>query len=450
MIDGIKIYAPIRPNIPVPINTRIKVDSDTGAVLSTFAESYADTLYCRFFPQTPPFTNINIYGSLHTYYKGNNNDIYTFNDLKVTIQNLEKQIPIYSASAEIQRLEIGVNIRCPFPAKVILNNAICYKGKPFRDFINTKTKLNLKGVRLNDYTIKLYIKDAYTLRFELAFTRARPIQKVGIYYLSDLCTPSHYIALADMLRNTLNLCFFFDFRTFWRKHISRYSKADQTRLLNYCNPQYWENLSTSGRQRALKIAPTILARNGLYNYGKFIREKTTKILLKMIPQQAEFLGTFSTKKEQSKQNQEGTFSNLECLYTNVPNDSAGTFGGQSPKEGVQPSIKSCIKKTTIQRRFCVVCGREITHQKNNSRFCSEKFFGKSAKKCRNKESNRRLTLRRKIQRAIERKKNIEITYKENKIKIQHPRKLKTTKENLNKIFTINIIEKPPNTKSNKK
>lgn len=48
-------------------------------------------------------------------------------------------------------------------------------------------------------------------------------------------------------------------------------------------------------------------------------------------------------------------------------------------------------------RICVTCGRDITDQKSGSQFCSEKVFGKEAKKCRNQNSNRRNNYRRKVE-----------------------------------------------------
>lgn len=40
-------------------------------------------------------------------------------------------------------------------------------------------------------------------------------------------------------------------------------------------------------------------------------------------------------------------------------------------------------------RVCQTCGRDISFQKLSSKYCSEKYYGKEAKKCRNKQSNPR-------------------------------------------------------------
>ncbi len=41
----------------------------------------------------------------------------------------------------------------------------------------------------------------------------------------------------------------------------------------------------------------------------------------------------------------------------------------------------------VFNRYCSTCGRDITDQKKGSVFCSEKLYGKQAKKSRNKNSN---------------------------------------------------------------
>ncbi|HEY8401336.1 MAG TPA: hypothetical protein VIK89_08745 [Cytophagaceae bacterium] len=56
-----------------------------------------------------------------------------------------------------------------------------------------------------------------------------------------------------------------------------------------------------------------------------------------------------------------------------------------------------LKSETDNKRYCKSCGRDISGQKLNSVFCSEKIFGKEAKKCRNKDSNPRNHVKRKIE-----------------------------------------------------
>jgi hypothetical protein len=52
---------------------------------------------------------------------------------------------------------------------------------------------------------------------------------------------------------------------------------------------------------------------------------------------------------------------------------------------IYPHIVSNNDIQTIRR--CLTCGRDITGQKSNSNFCSEKIFGREVKRCRNVISN---------------------------------------------------------------
>lgn len=61
-----------------------------------------------------------------------------------------------------------------------------------------------------------------------------------------------------------------------------------------------------------------------------------------------------------------------------------------------PSNSSAIHSLT-DKRYCLTCGRDITNQKTGSKFCSEKLYGREAKKCRNMDSNPRNHIKRKIE-----------------------------------------------------
>ena len=52
-------------------------------------------------------------------------------------------------------------------------------------------------------------------------------------------------------------------------------------------------------------------------------------------------------------------------------------------------------------RVCLSCGKDITNQHKNSRFCSAKYVGyREAHKCRNSDSNSRNNRKRKIEKII--------------------------------------------------
>jgi|GEM_PF-1692645 hypothetical protein len=444
MIDGIKIFAPLQadhtPRPPVAL-----VDTATGAFVNSFAEVVAPPLYARYYPVTAPFTHTTIYGSLHKYHTGGNNTgVFTFADLSHTITRLEKDFAIKAETAQIQRLEIGVNIPVDFPAKVLLNSLVCYRGKPIKDYYTKYPLVEYRGCLLHDYCLKFYVKEEKVFRAEVVFNRQRPLAKLGICTLADLSHPAKYTALALFLLDCLANCFFFDYRTYYRK--KGFTQATRNRLGKYASPIYWENLSPQARRNAYKRATRITTENGLYNYGKYTLEKTTKILTQILPNKQLKSLLFPQANAQSKHKQKFTFSTLEYLCTKVNFAPKVTFAGALAQQTPATPAQNRITETTKNRRFCCVCGREITHQRTNSRFCSEKYFGKSAKQCRNKDSNRRLTLKRKITKAMQKQKYLAVTYRYGKdtyCDILSPSEIAPTTENLNRITEIMIIDQPP-------
>jgi len=103
-----------------------------------------------------------------------------------------------------------------------------------------------------------------------------------------------------------------------------------------------------------------------------------------------------------------TFAQLE--YTGQ------RWGISDLKENIlkENSIKKNVSKNFP--RHCVTCGRDISDQKAGSRFCSERLYGKAAKQCRNKDSNKRLSIKRRINRAIEKDVPVTVTY-HNSVKV---------------------------------
>jgi predicted nucleic acid-binding Zn ribbon protein len=59
----------------------------------------------------------------------------------------------------------------------------------------------------------------------------------------------------------------------------------------------------------------------------------------------------------------------------------------SKQDYTRNDCSSIGSKEVQQTRYCITCGNDITNQKKGSVFCSEKVFGKDAKKCRNQKSN---------------------------------------------------------------
>jgi hypothetical protein len=101
------------------------------------------------------------------------------------------------------------------------------------------------------------------------------------------------------------------------------------------------------------------------------------------------------------------------------------------------------------KRFCPSCGKDINNQSKRTVFCSEKVYGKAAKKCRNKSSNKRRDHKRKIISAMKRNIYLVITYLDKASNaysdILHPSEVFISKEWVDKIQTIKTISANNNT-----
>ena len=104
-------------------------------------------------------------------------------------------------------------------------------------------------------------------------------------------------------------------------------------------------------------------------------------------------------------------------------------------------------------RYCISCGREITRQKSGSLFCSEKLYNKQARQCRNKDSNRRLAIKRKINRAMNNDLMLRVTYRDQDgntyTDILGIGEICVTREWLDRVISVERLEPQPSTLKNK-
>lgn len=109
-----------------------------------------------------------------------------------------------------------------------------------------------------------------------------------------------------------------------------------------------------------------------------------------------------------------------------------------------PVEQSEEMKNADKRRYCKCCGRDITHQRKDSVFCSEKYFGKEAKKCRNKDSNRRMIIKRKIKNAMEKEKMMQVVYVDSNgleySDILEAREINVSREWLERVKSVSVLD----------
>jgi hypothetical protein len=393
MIDGIKLSAVI----PAPLQewsdeTGIKlstrVDSKTGN--QSFKERVnGNTIirvanYYGFFQRyklsIKYVQNINkegevfetnhmtITGSLHcNSQNGSNIENFTFNEMIKEIYNLCDGLKLQADRVKIDNLEFGVNI--PFHEPVfnfLRRNLIQYKGNSFNRYDPDKTgKVIGYYAPMSQYQVKVYDKSLQydlsgnIMRYERRYIKMQPLSQANIKMLSDLLNASNIKKLSTLLLKSWNEVLIYD---------DVIDLVKPERAKEWKNPKYWESIKDSNirrfndHRRKFKLAIDQKVDNAHSQINKQIEATLNEL--------------------------------LQC--TNLPHDE------NAEEYNLTIKIKGKNSSTTKSEvRKCLSCGRDISSQKSNSRFCSEKEVGeKNAHSCRNKISNLKKKIFREQQNGI--------------------------------------------------
>lgn len=308
---------------------------------------------------------INLEGSLHEHYHGNNYGDYTGEEVLRSISELSSALNLNPGNTILHNLEFGVNIHLPFPVSTFLKSVYSYKGlEPEVRKYNGKGYL--KKFILNQYEVKLYDKgkqrslNIEVLRIEIKTTRMQYLHAKGlrIKTLSDLLNREYYNGLKELLLNVVSSLVIAEPKL--KENI--YSKNEK-RLYNECkNPLYWFSLWEDNQNKYRKRLFQFRQLNEKYGELK-IQTTISDLLNNKWEELTKETGTEITHPNNSQKEPSGTDITLQ-IVCNIP----------------PPSI---------QKRYCKTCHREITDQRPGSLFCSEQRYGAEAKKCRNRDSNPR-------------------------------------------------------------
>ena len=443
MIDGVKIVCNgVTPAdwITAPgLDFGLYISETTGEIVGKYKEAEKNGLRFRIAQNSGVCS---VLGSLHRFHNagGLNSDLFGFEDLCATIDTLQIQYKINPATAAIQRLEIGINIPLNYSPEIIIKSTICYKGRPAAEMIEPHHRRKIGRIwELSAYSVKLYDKGNNILRFELAYYHTGEIAAAGVRCLQDLTTPANYARLYSQLLAALKGFIFYDFKY----KPAELTPAARRDWLQYCNPYYWQSLSKHARTKAIRRYWEKVAKYGAINWRDFLVKKATQIyydLTQCKPQKRLPFPGFAIPIQAQKT---ATFSELGLLTEKVATTNGRGYLLKEAQTAGRPAVLTARQNPA---RFCVCCGRDISGQKSNSRFCSERLFGPIARQCRNKDSNRRLTLKRQIERAKQRNCKIAVTYSENGalyIETLNPAELGKDRATLDRVREIRIIAPPP-------
>lgn len=349
-----------------------------------------------------------IKGSLHKFYNkdNTNHNDFSYNDLAKTLSYLNLNFSINLETTILHSIEIGVNLLLDNVPYAIINSAICHKTKPF-NLIDKNDKLMGKSCSYQNYEVKIYdksrqqdISGKHILRVEVKIKRMDIVEHCGVKTLSDLLDKQRLVLLGEFLLCRLDEVVFFDFN-----HKAQHlPKIERLKWKQYSNPNYWKGFDKRQyRYKAKELYKKRLNEYGCIDWSVFLYKKVAE-------KWAELLGE---GKADGKENEVAPYKVLK---------------NREDKE-----VKPPKHKDSKDPCFCVVCGRDISDQRKGSRFCSEALYGKEAKQCRNKDSNRRNLIKQKILRLQDKNIPIEMTLQDGTKK-----RLKTKKITFNRMFLDKI------------
>jgi len=315
------------------------------------------------------YTNIELSGSLHKHHFGGSNFTdYTFADISTTINQICDLLDLTPDKFIIKHIEYGVNIRPTHSATNILNSIVAYKGKQYetREYNGMGY---MKRFCLSQFDVKIYDKSkqyslaSNILRFELKVSKMQYFEKRGIKLITfnDLLNPTTYTPLFNTLTKCLDNIYMFDYRINLKaikQHRERLilTEGINTTFWNY----YKDTHSAKGYTKKVNRFKDLVKKYAPDNLNSYLKNEI-----------------------------QNKWFELLNSTPNLPHVQSATVSQNYPL-----IVGNNIPPT---KRYCLTCGKEITHQKNNSRFCSEKINGPIAKKCRNKLSNLKRDEKRKYQ-----------------------------------------------------
>ena len=443
MIDGVKCSCEGHDADLWQRNPRLDfgllVSESTGELLTRRQEAHARSLRFVISPKSGGGVSCSIVGSLHKY--KNNNDTnyngFTFSELAETLESLQSDFDINLRRTHIHSMEIGVNINLDYNPEIILKNVVCHKGKGFDSLDRKERKLGLICEH-TDYAVKLYDKGRqskiedlgkYVLRYEVKVFRQRMLEPFSISTLADLQDVEKVAPLISVLADRLREIVFFD-------HSFKGDALTEAKRLNwerYSNPNYWANLNRNEYYKARKKHAELLAKYNCIDWGQFVLKHTTKVWEELAGFKQEKGRRFPHNTQGNASRELATFSNLEYLAEDVA-------GGDVEKRN--PT------KVKTEAVYCITCGRQITGQKAGSLFCSDRLYGIEARRCRNRDSNRLLAIKRKIYRAMKKEFMLRITYQHKGAEYTDTlgaSELSITREWLDKVTHVEVLRPQPTT-----
>jgi hypothetical protein len=245
---------------------------------------------------------VDIEGSFHKFHEGGKNyKHFYWKDFKNAYEKIVELFSLDPETVKVVNLEVGINLYIPdwwhtTPQKIAAN--ILY--------LNPRKKASKKNIiefkefgyswcsMHNQYWIKIYDKSAQNLllneriiRLEKRHIKSNPLQRHGIFRMSDLLSYQVLESLSNDLVKTLKKLIIYQIEL---NHLATLNEDDKTFLLQYAKPEAWQeahkdrNLFRSVKRKYLKLVK---------NHCKYnLKDEMIKELNHLIKSQYSMLAEF--------------------------------------------------------------------------------------------------------------------------------------------------------------
>lgn len=293
---------------------------------------------------------IKIKGSVHKFHSGGANYTdFDLNALKTAINRLNSIFGFDLYDSIIHSVEFGVNIRLPFSCSDTIENILSYKGKsPIKKRFEGNGQLF--KFKLSQYVVKAYNKGLQyskngfdlpdkddLMRFEIHVDKMQYLtdKDIKIETLPDLLEIDNLTKLGKLLNYSWENMVVYDFRL----NPEKLNPKERNIISQSNKSSYWSELKDQKTpkkySRRLEKFRSILAVNSESDLHRTISDLISDKWNQLLK---------SVHKLPVEKNPEMSTYDTNYLKGN---------------------------NRTIERRFCIVTGIEITHQKDNSKYLSE-------------------------------------------------------------------------------
>ena len=338
-----------------------------------------------------PKGKVKVKGSIHKFFNDgeHNANRFTYENFLEAINQLTSY-GVKPDAAILRGFEIGLNIDttdCKIDNKTFLDSILYCRGASRSDMeINGKTgygynyKTTNTKYKFYDKSVQSQLNNTEMLRIETSFKKMRAVESFKIRTLADLMDREKLSKLiADKYLKFIDETIFFEWEQI--KTTRKIPNKYKSKFKDLRNPDWWikDDRSRIDRKRNKELLETLIK--------KYAKRDIKNILKELILLE---LSAFSRSKK--------------CYeYTEFENLKSWNYSKVDAQKSVTntPRIVWCEttdpREVEKEKRYCLSCGKEITHQKKSSKYCSDN------RKCRDKANNLKRSERIKAKQCKEEK-----------------------------------------------